>query len=72
MAAIIFNTHTFDEDYIKPCRWCIYRNDFLETKEKSIMKTLPISIIGGETTRGGNGLGAKRLRHGGETTWGEK
>ena len=36
------------------------------------MKTLPFSINGGKATRGGNGLGAKRLGHGGETTGGEK
>ena len=50
-----------------PCRGCIYKKDFLETKEKPT-----ISIIGGETTRGGNGLWAKRLGHGGKTTKGEK
>ena len=37
------------------------------------MKTLPFSIIGGETTSGGNGMGAKRLgvKNRGETTRGE-
>ena len=80
MAAIIFNTHTFDEYYIKPCRWCIYRNDFLETKEKSIMKTLAISIIGAKRLgeemvwgRNDYDTGAKRLgvKNRGETTRGE-
>ena len=34
------------------------------------MKTLPFSVIGGETTRGGNGLGVKQLgvKNTGETT----
>ena len=48
------------------------KNDFLKTEEKPIIKTLSFSIIGGETTREGNGVGAKRLGHGGETTRGEK
>ena len=69
-------TYTFGEDCIKPCRCCIYKNDFLETKEKPIMKTLPISIIVDETTRVGNGLGggAKRLgvKNRGKTTRGKQ
>ena len=38
------------------------------------METLPFSIIGGETTRGGNGLGAKQLRvkNRDETFWGKR